>query len=269
VISLSIDTIDMNQLKKKVENKLSHQFLDTYINRPEIDEEKLQILALILYKNIELTEKQKEYFLIATTLVQIALDTHEHVSIQHDPEVETKEKTLGDQLSVLAGDYYSGLYYYLLAEINEFDFIHQLASAIKEINENKMRLYYKEVQSLEDTVGIIQNIESLLFVYTAKASNRQELIPAIKQWLLLIRLLREKHKLSSNKKSILDHRLSVHSDTNKQELEQSFYSILQHTKVQLNKALTQLPAEYSNLKKHIYTVLDEQLDRHNQIVEEG
>jgi heptaprenyl diphosphate synthase len=269
VISLSTDTIHINQLKKKVENKLNHQFLDQYIHRPEVDEEKLRVLATILCKNTELANEQKERFLIAAMLVQIALDTHEHVSIQHNPEVDSKEKILGDQLRVLAGDYYSGLYYYLLAEIQEFDFIHQLAAAIKEINENKMKLYYEEVHSFEEMVTIIQKIESLLFVSTAKASNRIELIPVIEHWLLLIRLLREKQKLNSKKKSFLDHRLSVHLNQNKQELESSFYSILQQTKMRLNEALTQLPAEYSDFKRHIYTMLGEQGYRHNQVAEEG
>ena len=81
VISL-IDTLNINKWKKKIEHKLEHHFLDLYVNRPKIDEEKLRVLSLIFHKHPELSECQIERYIIATMLVQTALDTHVKRSIK-------------------------------------------------------------------------------------------------------------------------------------------------------------------------------------------
>lgn len=268
VISLSMDMININKWKKKIEQKMNYPFLDSNIDRPEIDEEKLRVLTLIFHGDSEPRNERVEKYIIATMLVQTALDTHEHVSVQYDPVKDPKDKVLSDQLSVLAGDYYSGLYYYLLAEIQEFDFIHQLATAIKEINEQKMKLYYINEDSLDAYVNTIQEIESLLYVYAAKAAHSTELIPIIKKWLLLNRLWKENENIINNEISIAERLLQVHSELNKQEYVESLYFILEQTKAQLESDLTHLPAEYSGFKKYIQETI-EQVYASSRVAEEG
>src|SRR5699024_3634853 len=89
--------------------------------------------------NINMPVKKKEKYMITTMLVQIALDTHDLVTDKKNDTVEPLSVESTRQLTVLAGDYYSGLYYLLLAEIEDYQLIHALAIAIKEITELKLR----------------------------------------------------------------------------------------------------------------------------------
>lgn len=269
VISLSIDTINVELWKNRIEKKLNHHFLYKHIDRPEINEEKLRILIYLFQNNLELTDDQIEMSIIATTLVQTALDTHEKVSIHFDSKKDSREKVLNDQLSVLAGDYYSGLYYYLLSEIREVDLIHLLATAIKEINEYKMNLYYMKDSSLEEHIAVIQEIESLLYVYIAKATHSTELIPIIKKWLLINRLEDESKRIINNEHSIIDRLSNVHFESNNQKAMDSFYTILEKTKAELEVELTKLPADFFSFKNYVDEALKVACSIDNQVVEEG
>src|SRR5699024_12080275 len=102
------------------------------------------IFLSVILNNRSMSILRKKQYIITTKLVQIAWDTNDLVPVTND-EMDSEESRVAKQLTVLAGDYYSGLYYLLLSEIEAFDMIHILASAIKEINEYKMKLYYQEI----------------------------------------------------------------------------------------------------------------------------
>lgn len=97
-------------------------------------------------------------------LVQIALDTHERVSNKAGEEEIEFHKCR--QLTVLAGDYYSGLYYYLLSMNRDIVLIRALAEGIKEINEHKIMLYQKAHETTDDIMKSIVTIESALLQKT-------------------------------------------------------------------------------------------------------
>ena len=48
------------------------------------------------------------------------------------------------QLTVFAGDYYSGLYYKHLAKVGNISIIRMLSEGVKDINEHKVIVYHKE-----------------------------------------------------------------------------------------------------------------------------
>jgi heptaprenyl diphosphate synthase len=99
-------------MKAEIESYVFHPYLRQYIIPPNIDEDKLLILISIV-DQLELSPYKRDIIVKAIMLMHIALDTHDHVTNILMDETSMKIR----QLTVLAGDYYSGLYYKLLAEI--------------------------------------------------------------------------------------------------------------------------------------------------------
>ncbi|MCU4978003.1 heptaprenyl diphosphate synthase component 1 [Bacillus cereus] len=150
-------------IKEKLMEKLRHPYFINYIEEPFIDEEKIALLYGAL-KSANLHIEQIEHYVVTIMLVQIALDTHERVSNKAGEEEIEFHKCR--QLTVLAGDYYSGLYYYLLSMNRDIVLIRALAEGIKEINEHKIMLYQKAHETTDDIMKSVVAIESALLQKT-------------------------------------------------------------------------------------------------------
>ena len=101
------------ELKESIKSKAYHPYLQTILDEPKIDEDKLLLLAG-LFNELEKSSEESHTDMLSTMMVQVALDTHELVTIS-SKEVESGDELKNRQLNVLAGDYFSGLYYQLLA----------------------------------------------------------------------------------------------------------------------------------------------------------
>lgn len=152
-----------NEIKTLIENEIEHSYLKKYIEKPLIDLDKIATLQFIFY-DMEVSDQKKRHLMMTVMLVQIALDTHEQVT----DEVVFDTAETQQQLSVLAGDYYSGLYYYILAKTGEVTLIRTLASAIKNINEQKMNLYHGNIGLWEELLQTCRDVDSLLFTTVAQ-----------------------------------------------------------------------------------------------------
>lgn len=110
-----------------------------------------------------------ELYALATSLVQMGIDTHELVSVSN--EVKEKEAVRSRQLKVLAGDYFSSGFYQLLSQAGQIDMIRQLSAAICEVNRLKMTFYMRVKQlklTAEDYLSQLVKIRTQLFAHFAQ-----------------------------------------------------------------------------------------------------
>lgn len=256
---------DIRQFKNSIEEKISYSFLKETIEKPAINEDELFILSQLVPDNGTLSDHERNTYVTTIMLVQIALNTHELVK-ENSPE-ETNQEKLVNQLHVLAGDYYSGLYYYLLADIEDLAFIHKLASAIKAINELKIKLHYKEYTTFKEYIQLKLDIQFLLFESVAIYFNRKDLIASIHQWMYISILLKEKNRIEKDEiilNNMLDSNLVQSIGTNKAK----FKAIIQQEWLIFQELLNELPRT-SEIPNYFKSKTINELDRMMLDVEEG
>lgn len=184
----------LSEIKGQIEQKVLHPYLLKYIQTPYIDEDKL-LLFISLMDQLKIPSSKMKEYVYAAMLIQIALDTHEHVTT--DPiEPDNNYEMTNRQLTVLAGDYYSGLYYKLLADIEDISMIKVLAKGIKEVNEYKIKYYQREFDRTDTLMACIKIIESSLFAKIADFFQINVWMEFIPELLLVKRLISEKHQLN-------------------------------------------------------------------------
>ncbi|WP_226579344.1 heptaprenyl diphosphate synthase component 1 [Halobacillus litoralis] len=267
MITLNSSDNDIKQLKQKIADKVRHPYLVRFIPEPTIDEDKLVILSSIM-DHTKLSDEKKEQYIITTMLVQIALDTHDLVTLSD--EEDDQETIRNRQLTVLAGDYYSGLYYYLLSKLDDIPMIHTLAGAIKEINELKMELYYKDVDSFQEFLEGIKKIESLLIQRVAAYVQKTAINDMAGEWLLAKKLLEEKRSYQEGNFSPLIDALIKRPGilgSNGHVLGNIEQTLQSHVH-RLEMTVSQLPIHFNWLKSYVHAAIHHQFNP-TQIVEEG
>ncbi|WP_010284220.1 heptaprenyl diphosphate synthase component 1 [Bacillus timonensis] len=175
-------------LKERIEDRTKHSYLQRYMETPSIDEDKI-LLLYSLFEDLLLPKEQLENYIITTMLVQQALDTHETVP---NRLTNSDERLRSQQLTVLAGDYFSGLYYYLLANSSDITFIRILAEGIKEVNEAKIYLYQMDFNQIDQLFSFVTAVESSVFQNIVKSFQIKKWEKLVPNFLLLKRLLLER-----------------------------------------------------------------------------
>jgi len=137
----------MNRLRiNQMANKyMNHEMISLHTELPEFPEGRISLLYTVLSYQPNVAAN-KDLLSIVTSLVQMALDTHDRVENTSDT---TKSGMLGmraQQLKVLAGDYFSSRFYHLLAQAGQIEMIKHLSEAVCRINQVKMNLYGKMKQ---------------------------------------------------------------------------------------------------------------------------
>lgn len=262
-------------VKEKIEERLLHPYLFQYIDTPVLDEDKLLLLFSIL-DQCKLSKKELENYSMTTMLLQVALDTHEQVTNTSANDEILKQR----QLTVLAGVYYSGLYYKLLAECSDVHAIRMLAQGIKTINDKKIIVYQKDVAEMDVLMENIKVIESSLIDQFSDYFHLDEWHEIVGNYLFIKRLNKEKDFFIQKKSSVVFDAIHTlifpkhNGSLEELSLEQQNYLVLicdryiDFSKQLLEKARVRLPRINELLDSKITSLLN-QKPMAKTFVEEG
>ncbi|MGE6489849.1 heptaprenyl diphosphate synthase component 1 [Paenisporosarcina sp. NPDC076898] len=143
----------IEQFRSKILMSVRHRTLRIHAGEPDLREDRLFFL-LLPYLNGEHWNDEHEQSAISVAVIYSALAAHDQIK-------ELNASSKSQQLTVLAGDYYSGLYYQMLAKLSNIDLIRSLSNGIIDISEKKASVYDNVKQSFEKWMETIQTIESL------------------------------------------------------------------------------------------------------------
>ncbi|MDQ1909421.1 heptaprenyl diphosphate synthase component 1 [Paenibacillus sp. GD4] len=141
-----------------------HDMILKHTELPVFPEFRTRLLYAFLNRHSALSGHSELYTLV-TSLVQMGLDTHDMVSITNDSKEMKAARSR--QLKVLAGDYFSSRFYYLLSHAGHIDLIGKLSQAICEANRLKMNMYMTMKQlklTAEEYIRQTVEVRSQLFL---------------------------------------------------------------------------------------------------------
>ncbi|WP_158541017.1 heptaprenyl diphosphate synthase component 1 [Sporosarcina sp. BI001-red] len=134
--------MNKNELNSIVENyindlqcALREPILKRVIGHFPVDSIKAFFLLLPIV-NEEIKEDKLRKITLSLGAIHAAFDVHDRIESAQATSAE-------QQLTVLAGDHFSGIHYRILAEIGEFAFIRELSQTIAHINEQKTSLHHE------------------------------------------------------------------------------------------------------------------------------
>jgi heptaprenyl diphosphate synthase len=152
------------RIPEMVKKYTEYDMIRQHTELPEFPDFRTRLLFAFLNKHDRLKSSSELYALV-TSLVQLALDTHDMVAITSD--AKEKKAARSRQLKVLAGDYFSSRFYHLLSQAGQIELIRVLSGAICEVNRLKMNLYMMMKQLKVTAEEYIQHsvaIRSRLFL---------------------------------------------------------------------------------------------------------
>lgn len=258
--------------------KLSHPYLLEHVEPPYIDDDKL-LLLISLLEQYGVKQEQIENYTVTAMLLQIALDTHEHVQNSRSGEEDDSHKNR--QLTVLAGIYFSGLYYKLLAETDDIEMIKQLAAGVKEVNEHKISVYQKESEAIDKLMYSLKLIESTLLGKIADHFHATEWHDFAANWLFVKRLIAEEKKFLQTGRSLVFDVLKkialpkVDQSSTELSSEQQKYLLsictryIEFSLTMIDTALNRLPGMNSLLADRIKLIAGQHQSMSKKFAEEG
>ncbi|BCJ85384.1 heptaprenyl diphosphate synthase component 1 [Effusibacillus dendaii] len=174
------------RMHKHALTQMSHRYLKQWLDTPIPEFFQLQTAAAILQTA---GREEEEIELVTTVLLLIyhGLSTHENIDDQ--PTANQKSR----QLKVLAGDYYSSKYFYLLAANGKIGLIGRFAQAIARINEAKaerIQLLPPNHSNIETYLALHERIDGeLLYVLCAEYMQDEAVLSDIVRMLVYVQVL--------------------------------------------------------------------------------
>ena len=251
----------VSQLKNNILKQLHHRTLLQFTGQPVIEDD--QLLYLLLPKlNGEQWSQQLDFAASAVAMIYAALHGHELIDEQ---EATSKSQ----QLTVLGGDYYSGMYYTTLAAIPDIQLIRSLSGAVVKISECKTAVYEPEKRNLEEWFEAIRVIEAMATQQFMKRYDFDCYIEIAELGLVLARFKREmKQWQETHQKTRFMKILEQHEEY----VSMSYEQILQHQISDLSSKLIRSVKSSPILLDEVKTIMLQHVDsdvREHQTMREG
>lgn len=145
-IHSKITSVEVDVLKA-----VRQRTLETFTEGPSIERARLFFLLLPFFDGNKWTQEMEDS---AKTVSIVYAALHAHDQVKENSPISKEQ-----QLTVLAGDFYSGIYYQMLSNMKNIKLIQQLATGIIRVSEKKASFY--EVQPLsiagiEESADVIE-----------------------------------------------------------------------------------------------------------------
>lgn len=155
----------LDRITELARKYVEYDMISTHTELPDFPVPRVRLLYTFLTDREDATQKSAENCALAAYLVQTGMDTHDLIDLGSGEQQECKMRSR--QLKVLAGDYFSSVFYALLAGAGEIDMVSAMSSAICEANSLKVKLYTKLKQMLltaEDYLKESTQVKMSLFL---------------------------------------------------------------------------------------------------------
>lgn len=229
-------------IKSELNTFINHAYLMKHVSAPFIDEDKMHLLKLMFEENGEY-QNISEY-VTTIMLVQIALDIHDTIDTSVS---KTKAGVKERQLTVLAGDYYSSLYYRLLSYISDIRMVALLAESIQHINEKKMSLYKKDLD-FNERILLIGDIDRELLRNVAEFLKLGQWIPVFSDFLMIKKLQNILENKESDPFAVVFH--SQSNDVMMKKETEDTELLINKLKQRLTYQLSDIPELFNYFNHH-------------------
>ncbi|MDJ0331669.1 heptaprenyl diphosphate synthase component 1 [Planococcus sp. S3-L1] len=179
IISMEIEVLDA----------VRQRTLDQFTEGPSVKESRLFFLLLPFFSG-KTWSAEIESSAKTVSIVYAAL--HAHDQVREDNPISKEQ-----QLTVLAGDLYSGIYYQMLVNSKNIAMVQKLATAIIQVSERKTSFFEGMERSIAEVEEAITIIETELLISFYKFYGYTEYESLAKQALLYIRYADELERLQS------------------------------------------------------------------------
>ncbi len=160
-------------VREEIGRILQDPYVKKCVGKPEIPEHCIEVLE-ILFLNDPFEPIKKHRLGIAALLLQMGLEMHNRVSIHQNP---TPTEMKVRQQQVLAGDYYSSLFYRFLAQKQDVSMIRYFSRQVLRINEAKISLHNRLIHRCEydqEMLSFLKKVTSGLLIAVADFFHVQD-----------------------------------------------------------------------------------------------
>jgi len=173
-------------IKRRIQQAIQHPILDQYIQKIEIDEDRLFVLEKMFAESSFSFDPSEEY-ITSIILCQMASELHDAITLD---ALNDSRDIKARQLMILAGDYYSTQIHCVLADLKDFKMLGHLSDAVVELNARKVDVFSADFH-WQQIFDFFYDIESIILSKIATVLGMRHWMPMIARYFTLKRVLHE------------------------------------------------------------------------------